>query len=123
MSIESAKAFYQRVTTDEAFQTQLQSAASEERTVIIQEAGYDFTPEEWETATAQVLEAAEINRELNDVELEAIAGGVSILPVVPVYGVALPLNLNWPPKGPSIPLPLDSLSNFLQLAIALSQLN
>lgn len=103
MSIESAKAFYQRVTTDEAFQTQLQSAASEERTAIIQEAGYDFTPEEWEAATAQVLEAAEINRELNDAELEAIAGGVSILPAVTIYGVALPPNLNWPPKGPSIP--------------------
>lgn len=101
MSIESAKAFYQRVTTDEAFQTQLQSAASEERTAIIQEVGYDFTPEEWEAATAQVLEAAEINRELNDAELEAIAGGMPHM--VTIYGVALPPDLNWSLKGPSIP--------------------
>lgn len=103
MSIESAKAFYQRVTTEEAFRTQLQSAASEERTGIIQEAGYDFTPAEWEAATAKVLAAVEIDRELNDAELEAIAGGMPILPVGTIYGVALPPALNWPPKGPSIP--------------------
>ena len=91
MSVESAEAFYQRVTTDEAFRTQLQSAASEERTAIIQEAGYDFTPEEWEAATAQILEATEVDRELSDADLESVAGGVSM---VALYG--LPSNLRWP---------------------------
>jgi predicted ribosomally synthesized peptide with nif11-like leader len=91
MSIESASAFYQRVTTDEAFRTQLQSTHSEERTAIIQHAGYDFTPEEWEAATAQILETAEVDRELNEAELESVAGGIQM---VALYG--LPANLRWP---------------------------
>jgi predicted ribosomally synthesized peptide with nif11-like leader len=94
MSIESASAFYQRIITDEAFRTQLQNTASEERTAIIQAAGYDFTPEEWEAATADILETAEANTELNDAQLEAIAGG--ILPKITIYGVALPPKLRWP---------------------------
>ncbi|NMG07800.1 Nif11-like leader peptide family natural product precursor [Brasilonema sp. UFV-L1] len=91
MSIESASAFYQRVTTDEAFRTQLQNTASEERTAIIQAAGYDFTPEEWEAATVEILKTAETNTELNDAQLEAIAGGITM---VALYG--LPRDLRWP---------------------------
>jgi predicted ribosomally synthesized peptide with nif11-like leader len=91
MSIESAKAFYQRITTDEAFQTQLQSATNDERTAIIQQAGYDFTPKEWEAATAEVLEATEVDRELNEAELESVAGGIQM---ITIYG--LPPNLRWP---------------------------
>ncbi len=93
MSIESANAFYQRITTDEAFRTQLQNTASEERTAIVQAAGYDFTPEEWEVATSHILETTETDKELNNAELEAIAGG--IFPVA-AYGVILPPNLRWP---------------------------
>ena len=78
MSIESAKAFYSRITTDNAFRTQFEQAAtSEERQQIIQAAGYDFTSEEWEAAKA------EINEELSDAELTAVSGGLSILPGVP----------------------------------------
>jgi predicted ribosomally synthesized peptide with nif11-like leader len=67
MSIESAKAFAERMTTDDAFRTQLQEASSdEERQVLIQVAGYKFTQEEWET----------IRSELNEQQLEAVAGGV-----------------------------------------------
>ncbi len=93
MSVESASAFYQQVTTDEAFRTQLQNTASEERTAIIQAAGYDFTPEEWEAATSHILETTETDKELNDAELEAIAGGRIFLPM---YGLGLPPNLRWP---------------------------
>jgi predicted ribosomally synthesized peptide with nif11-like leader len=93
MSIENARAFYQKMTTDEAFRTQLQNTPSEERTSFIKTAGYDFTPTEWETATASVLDAAQSNRELDETELEAIAGGR--LPwIVPMYG--LPPQLRWP---------------------------
>ncbi|GAA6623370.1 Nif11-like leader peptide family natural product precursor [Scytonema sp. NUACC26] len=78
MSIESAKAFYSRMTTDVKFRTQLEQAAtSEQRQQIIQAAGYEFTPEEWEVAKAQ------INEELSDAELTAVSGGLSILPGVP----------------------------------------
>lgn len=93
MSVESASAFYQRVTTDEVFRTQLQNTASEERTAIIQAAGYNFTPEEWETATAQILETATGDRELSETDLEAIAGGIAIYPK---YGGPLPPDLRLP---------------------------
>lgn len=113
MSVESAKTFYTRINTDEAFQTQLRNASSEERTAIIRAAGYNFTLEEWKTATAEVLAAESVDWELNDAELEAVAGGVSgiseLLNVMPsigaVYGVALQPNLDWLPKGPSVPPP------------------
>ncbi len=53
MSIESAQALYSRLTTDEAFRTQLEQAASkEERQQILQAAGYQFNQEEWEVVLA-----------------------------------------------------------------------
>jgi predicted ribosomally synthesized peptide with nif11-like leader len=85
MSIESAKAFYLRMTTDEAFRTQLEQAASvEERQQILQAAGYDFTPEDWEAAKAQIQASASANGELSDAELTAVSGGLSILPGFPI---------------------------------------
>lgn len=90
MSIESAKEFYYRLNTDKTFRTQLTNTAPEKRTAIIQVAGYDFTPEEWESATAEILALREANPELSEVALEAIAGGV-----FPVYGVPLPPHLRW----------------------------
>jgi predicted ribosomally synthesized peptide with nif11-like leader len=75
MSIESAKAFYQRVTTDGAFRTQVESSPIEERGTFLQGAGYYFTQIEWETASAEILETTSIDGELDEVQLEAIAGG------------------------------------------------
>ncbi len=75
MSVESAKAFYERVATDEAFQKQLRNAASNnQRLKIILAAGYSFTSQEWEIALAQISRSDD--SKLSDVELEAIAGGV-----------------------------------------------
>jgi len=112
MSVDNAKKFYLKITTDEAFRTQLQNTASEERTTIIQAAGYEFTPEEWEVAAAQILENA--NRELDDAELEAVAGGTPIFlgpSMHMAYGVpplqpdlnSLQPDLNFLLEGPSIP--------------------
>lgn len=91
MSIESAKAFYSRIIADEAFRTQLQSTVSEERTAFIQAAGYDFTPEDWEAATEEALTEASSDRELDEAELESVAGGIQM---VAMYG--LPPDLRWP---------------------------
>jgi predicted ribosomally synthesized peptide with nif11-like leader len=97
MSIESARAFYQRITTDQAFRSQLQNTPSEQRTSVIEAAGYNFTSEEWETATADILETAiletakKTDAELQEKELEAIAGGFV---AIPLYG--LPPHLRWP---------------------------
>ncbi|MBD0304094.1 MAG: Nif11-like leader peptide family natural product precursor, partial [Tolypothrix sp. T3-bin4] len=47
MSVESARAFYERVATDEGFQKQLQNAASDEKRLeIVRAAGYSFTQQE-----------------------------------------------------------------------------
>lgn len=94
MSIESAKAFYSRMTTDKPFRTQLEQAATpEERQQIMQAAGYDFTSEEWEAAKAQ------ITSELSDAELTGVSGGLSIIsdptfPITPLYGKPInPIDL------------------------------
>ena len=50
MSIESAKSFYIRVSSDAEFRVRLDRATTEERDRILQEAGYGFTTEEWDTA-------------------------------------------------------------------------
>ncbi len=80
MSIESAKAFYSRMTTDEAFRFQLQNAPSDdERRAIMQAGGYNFTPEEWEAATKQILESDAADSELSDAQLEAVSGGMMLM--------------------------------------------
>lgn len=77
MSIESARAFYERVATDEAFQKQLGDAASEEqRLEILLAAGYRFTPQESSAALAQISESDD---RISDAKLEAIAGGVGAI--------------------------------------------
>ncbi|MEH2326472.1 MAG: Nif11-like leader peptide family RiPP precursor [Nostoc sp.] len=75
MSVESAKAFYERVATDEAFQKQLRDAGSNnQRLKIIQAAGYSFTSQEWEITLAEISRLDD--SKLSDAQLEAIAGGV-----------------------------------------------
>ncbi|WP_375498179.1 Nif11-like leader peptide family RiPP precursor [uncultured Nostoc sp.] len=75
MSVESARAFYERIATDEVLQKQLQKAASDDqRSKIILAAGYSFTPQEWDALA---------NNNISDAELDAIAGGVSAVPYQP----------------------------------------
>jgi predicted ribosomally synthesized peptide with nif11-like leader len=88
MTIENAKAFYQRMTEDSDFRTPFESASTkEERQQLIKDAGYDFTADEWQAAVTEI-QAADSNEELQEEELEAIAGGVQ---AVALYGVI------WPP--------------------------
>lgn len=97
MSIESAKALYSRLLTDQAFRVQLEQAISqEERLQIVRTAGYDYTPEELETAKTQILESSATNDELSEADLEAVTGGSATVPFnfpfIPVaaYGVVMP---------------------------------
>ncbi|MEH1870145.1 Nif11-like leader peptide family natural product precursor [Nostoc sp.] len=77
MSIESARAFYQKVSTDEAFANQLRNADSDEqRRATIQAAGYDFTPEEWASVVDQIKQSN--NQELSESQLEAVSGGLTL---------------------------------------------
>ncbi|MGL5875170.1 MAG: Nif11-like leader peptide family RiPP precursor [Xenococcaceae cyanobacterium] len=55
MSIESAKAFYSRLTTDKVLRKKLENANSNEKFLaIVAEAGYSFTRKEWESVLNNV---------------------------------------------------------------------
>lgn len=100
MSIESAKAFYERMLTDEAFRTQHQNAESDnERREVVLAAGYDFTPEEWETALAQI--SASSDSEISDAELSAVSGGTE-RPPTDGFICGTPPSPGWPPKEPIV---------------------
>lgn len=93
MSVESAKEFLLRLGTDETFREQIANAPSvEDSKRIAQEAGYNFTDEDYQVATSQILESASTENELSDEQLESVAGGAlnfGRLPglVQPLYGV------------------------------------
>jgi predicted ribosomally synthesized peptide with nif11-like leader len=110
MSLQDVKAFYQRLADDESFRNQIQNVKSkEECSQIVRAAGYDFTQQEYEEYTIQLLETdgtAEELKDLSEQELEAVFGGTTFLisdkyysdkhidPIYPrsypMYGVVLP---------------------------------
>ena len=66
MSIENAKAFVERIKSDEDFSKEVWGKATpEERTKYVKAAGYDFTKEELDT----------VRSELSVEELEEVSGG------------------------------------------------
>ena len=66
MSIESAKAFLERMKNDEDFRTSVgEIATSEERLEYVKKAGFDFTKEEITT----------LKDELSDEVLKSVSGG------------------------------------------------
>lgn len=116
MSLESVKAFYESLRTDEVLRARIQGVQSkEECSQIVKNAGYDFTPEEFEEYTTNLLESALADSELTDLdekELASIVGGASSsfydkfkgskvpweLIVQPMYGI-----ISWPPISPIKP--------------------
>ncbi|MEH1819598.1 MAG: Nif11-like leader peptide family natural product precursor [Nostoc sp.] len=96
MSLEDVKGFYEKLANDEAFRNQIQAVNSkEECSQIVKAAGYNFTLEEYEEYTTQLLESANGEGELKDLsekELAAVFGGLTGKPKIqPLYGVV------WPP--------------------------
>jgi predicted ribosomally synthesized peptide with nif11-like leader len=81
MSLENVRNFYDRLANDESFRTQMQNVQSkEECSQTVKAAGYDFTQEELEEYTTQLLELSSGDGELRDVdekELESVIGGIS----------------------------------------------
>lgn len=81
MSIENVQAFYAKLANDEAFRAQIQGVKSkDECSQVVKSAGYDFTQDEFEEYTAQLLESTAGEGELKDLnekELEAVFGGAS----------------------------------------------
>ncbi len=67
MSIESAKAYFERVKNDEDFRKELEGQASvEERMKFAKAQGFDFTKEE----------IREVREGLSEEELDGAAGGI-----------------------------------------------
>jgi predicted ribosomally synthesized peptide with nif11-like leader len=71
MSVEHAKAFFERMKSDADFQQQLVGAADDDaRKAIAREAGYEFTETEIQSVVSE-------SGELSEEELEAVSGGVN----------------------------------------------
>jgi len=98
MSLENVSAFYEKLASDEDFRTQIQSVESRELgREILEASGYNFTQQEFEEYTEQLLESGnspEGLRDLNEKELEAVFGGARsvLLPIgfpILLYGVVI----------------------------------
>ncbi len=105
--LEKLKEFLVRLVKDQAFREQLDNSPLEERKKVLQEAGYIFSKEEFETATINLIESKEQGEftDLSEEELAGVLGGFvgGQYPIVqPLYGV-----IAWPPVRPPIgPQPL-----------------
>ena len=67
MSIESARAYFERMKTDEEFRNRVLNAeTAEARLAIVQSEGFDFTKEEVDEVSSD---------ELTEDELDMVAGG------------------------------------------------
>jgi predicted ribosomally synthesized peptide with nif11-like leader len=99
MSLENVKKFYAHLAIDEAFQARVNSANSkEECSQIVKAAGYDFTTQELEEYTAQLMDPSDDLSPLDKAELETVIGGFTALRkpypwIQPLYGVI------WPPDS------------------------
>ena len=113
MSLEQTKAFYQRIASDETFRSQFQNLESHEEFYnLAKQADYEFSEQEFETYTHQLLEAESLEdaiQDLNEEELVSILGGFSSRPIFrPKYGSVKPPILVRPMYGLSRP----RLTNF-----------
>jgi predicted ribosomally synthesized peptide with nif11-like leader len=77
MSLENVRAFYERINSDEAFRNQIQGVESKDAgREILQTAGFDFTKEEFEEYTAQLLESENELQDVDTAELVSVVGGL-----------------------------------------------
>ncbi|WP_094675665.1 Nif11-like leader peptide family natural product precursor [Hydrocoleum sp. CS-953] len=87
MSLENVQAFYERIADDQEFLAQLQATQTqEEGKKILEEAGYEFSTEELEEYTSQMLESTDgennVFEEMNEEQLAAVVGGLSTISFV-----------------------------------------
>lgn len=118
--LEKVKEFLVRLVKDTAFVTQLQTNSIDQVQTLLQQAGYTFTNEEFETASLQLLDLKERDEfhELTEEELVGAVGGwirgyprpyPKPYPIVqPMYGVIVePPDQEYPrPKPYPTPQPM-----------------
>lgn len=104
---QEVKDFLVKLVKDEAFRSQLINKKVEETATFLQDRGYNFTQEQFETAAIQILELKELGEfnELSEEELLGAVGGISSIAsggfvAQPLYGVVI-----WPPKEYPKPRP------------------
>ena len=73
MSLESAKAFVERLKWDTELRKSIMKA--EDRIAVVKEAGFDFTMDEWHQARKEAMAKQAPNGELSEEELKKVAGG------------------------------------------------
>ncbi len=77
MSVEQAKAFIEKLNSDETFRSQIAGAGSDEaRLQTAKEAGFEFSTEELTSVIDQFT-----GEELSEEELDAVAGGAIYMKV------------------------------------------
>ncbi|MEH2166964.1 MAG: Nif11-like leader peptide family RiPP precursor [Nostoc sp.] len=114
---EKVKEFIIRLVKDEAFYTQLMSDKIDEVIKAMEEGGYNFSQEEFETASIKILELKELGQfdDLSEEELVGAFGGVTNTVAQPLYGVVAPppeesgkppVKCKWIPKPHPKPWPL-----------------
>jgi predicted ribosomally synthesized peptide with nif11-like leader len=104
MSLEDVKAFYQRLGTDEAFRAQIQGVNSkDECSQTVKSAGYDFSQEELEEYTVELLELSADEdglADLDEKELATVFGGMLVQPMYGVIRPPIDWPIDWPKKWP-----------------------
>jgi predicted ribosomally synthesized peptide with nif11-like leader len=102
------KEFLVRIVKDDEFRASVESQPNPtEQSQFLQEAGYNFTPGEFDAAAIKILELAEQGKftELGEKELVAVMGGQAGVGdiwfwrrpkpgggAIPLYGVSIPPN-------------------------------
>ena len=88
MSNRNIKLFYDRMSSDQDFNNKIQGIDKKEFMSIVNAEGYDFTQQEFEDYTAEMLES------VSEQELEAVVGGMQGMIGKPmmqqIYGVIIP---------------------------------
>src|SRR5215471_2726630 len=83
MSAEGATALFERISSDEEFQAQLEGAETpEEKRRIVTEAGYDVSRDDLPT----IRKLSGVS-ELSDEDLESVAGGIRTSAAIVAGGV------------------------------------
>ena len=102
--LEKVKNFLIRLVKDEAFRTQLMSDKIDEVVKVMESGGYNFSQEEFETASIQILELKELGlfEDLSEEELVGAFGGGGLISAVaqPLYGVVV----THPEEEPKLPI-------------------
>ncbi len=129
MFLEGVIRFYKSLVEDKDFRSQLETASnSEECRKIMQEAGHDFTQEEFETATVEIIEKKGLRdlddslSKLSEEELELAFGGISYYwdrykwfigkePIIqPLYGVVYQPPEEKPNPGFGLKHPIQPIN-------------